>query len=88
MLPFNTTAWKCPSADSAGVDFCEQNKKKDYRLPNTCQIGACTDSNLGNSNIRIMFLLWVIQNHYIPKQEKTHTNTSKTPVSTLKELGE
>jgi len=24
---FNTTAWKRPSADSAGVDFSEQNQK-------------------------------------------------------------
>jgi hypothetical protein len=35
-----------------------------------------------------MFLLWVIQNHYLPKQEKTHTNTCTTSVSTLKELGD
>jgi hypothetical protein len=27
MRAFNTTPWKPPAADSAGVDFCEQNKK-------------------------------------------------------------
>ncbi len=46
--------------------------KKHYRLHNTCQIGTCTDSNLGNSNIPIMFLCWVIRNHSFPKKAKTH----------------
>jgi hypothetical protein len=27
MLAFNTTPWKPPAANSAGVDFSEQNRK-------------------------------------------------------------